>query len=129
MRIIRAVVIKTIRADAGMVGLDGDDLSGLLVIHLVRDPRAVVHSQIKTFNVTNKYRNYFKAPEHTETKVKALAAERSADRSLVPSAAKPPTGAKLAGEASLEKATVAAGGVAGRLPRSGRERAHVLGLM
>lgn len=58
------MVVKTIRADAGM-GDDGD-VTGLLVIHLVRDPRAVIHSQIKTFNVAHKYRKYFNGPSQQD---------------------------------------------------------------
>ncbi|CAM9223369.1 unnamed protein product, partial [Scytosiphon promiscuus] len=57
----RAVVVKTIRADAGIGGGDRN-AGGVLVVHLVRDPRAVIHSQIKTFNVGHKYRRYFKGP-------------------------------------------------------------------
>lgn len=60
-RIRRAVVVKTIRADEG-AGVEDGDADGTRVIHLVRDPRAVVHSQIKTFNVAHKYRRYFHGP-------------------------------------------------------------------
>lgn len=72
----RAVVVKTIRADAGLGGGDRND-GGLLVIHLVRDPRAVIHSQIKTFNVGHKYRRYFKGPPALPPAEAGAAANRS----------------------------------------------------
>lgn len=77
----RAVVIKTIRADAGINDTGESDAAGrrVLIVHLVRDPRAVIHSQIKTFNVAHKYRRYFPPPaemEHTPP------ADPTVDRSL-----------------------------------------------
>ena len=62
----RAVVVKTIRADVGIGGEDAIKTGGLHIIHLVRDPRAVIHSQIKTFNVAHKYRRYFHGPASPE---------------------------------------------------------------
>lgn len=99
----RAVVVKTIRADTGVGGPDGN-ASGLLVIHLVRDPRAVIQSQIKTFNVAHKYRRYFPGP------VEAPSVDVAGGNAT-----------EAAGEAGKESLA--------SLPWQGRDRAHALGLM
>ena len=44
MHVHRAVAVKSIRLNEGLGGKDYD-VSGLKVLHLVRDPRAVVRSQ------------------------------------------------------------------------------------
>lgn len=82
----RAVVVKTIRADTGVGAVDERDTGGrrLLIVHLVRDPRAVIHSQINTFNVAHKYRRYF-SPQAEPIEDFGAAAEVTARRSLEPS--------------------------------------------
>lgn len=90
------------------MGGDDGDASGLLVVHLVRDPRAVIHSQIKTFNVAHKYRHYFN--------------NRPAEGNGVEK--KTPADANNATEGSA-----GAGGGLTSLPWGGAERAHALGLM
>ena len=105
--------MKTIRADAGVGGPDGD-ASGLLVVHLVRDPRAVINSQIKTFNVAHKYRRYF-----NNTPPETNYSERK--------------NATVAGKPSEADATAGAAAGVGSgltaLPWGGQERARTLGLM
>lgn len=111
--VVRAVVVKTIRADTGVGGPNGD-ASGLLVVHLVRDPRAVINSQIKTFNVAHKYRRYFNSvpPENNPSQKKnATVAE------------KPPEADAAAGAAA------GVGNGLTSLPWGGQERARTLGLM
>lgn len=44
----RAVVVKTVRLSDGVSAADGLAPDSL-VLHLVRDPRGVTHSKIKTF--------------------------------------------------------------------------------
>ena len=103
--------MKTIRIDVG-VGGGAWDSSNVLVLHLVRDPRAVIHSQIKTFNVAHKYRRYF---EKDETNA--------------------PEGNNSPGNVGKDQRAEVAGGGEGEeggpaaLPWEGQERAHALGLM
>lgn len=47
----RAVVLKTIRVFDGLDGATSDLVSGVNVLHLVRDPRAVVRSQLLNFGM------------------------------------------------------------------------------
>lgn len=51
-------MVKTIRMYSGPYDIDGGN-SDLRVVHLVRDPRAVSHSQMGRFNVRLKYYKFF----------------------------------------------------------------------
>lgn len=64
----RASVVKSIRADGGVRGVVDGSSRDIRVLHLVRDPRAVVNSQCKTFNLTRKYRRYFVDTDASPTK-------------------------------------------------------------
>lgn len=95
-------MVKSIRADAGIYDVHGGT-SGIRILHLVRDPRAVVHSQSKTFNVAHKYRKYFSTGDPSP--VKGLFIHEEATKTAN----------------GMERLT--------ELPMSGRQRARVLGLM
>lgn len=67
--------------------MDQDDTSGrrMLIVHLVRDPRAVVHSQMQAFNhLQDQYRRFYSPGAETteESAAAVVARERPPEPSM-----------------------------------------------